>query len=75
TLQTQIFRAAFCENIHAQKASGNGRTGRRELQLLLEFLRPGYPFMVTRVDRLARGIKNLQDIVYSLNQQGVTLRA
>lgn len=31
--------------------------------------------MVTRVDRLARSIKDLQDIVYSLNQQGITLRA
>jgi len=30
--------------------------------------------MVTRVDRLSRSIKNLQDIVYTLNQQGVTLR-
>jgi DNA invertase Pin-like site-specific DNA recombinase len=27
------------------------------------------------VDRLARSIKDLQDIVYGLNQQGVTLRA
>ncbi|MBS1205835.1 MAG: rlgA [Proteobacteria bacterium] len=31
--------------------------------------------MVTCVDRLARSIKDLQDIVYALNQQGITLRA
>ncbi|STU72326.1 RlgA [Klebsiella variicola] len=31
--------------------------------------------MVTRVDRLARSIRDLQDIVYSLNQRGITLRA
>lgn len=31
--------------------------------------------MVTRVDRLARNIKDLQDIVFALNQQSVTLRA
>lgn len=31
--------------------------------------------MVTRVDRLARSIRDLQDIVYSLNQHGITLRA
>ncbi|WP_434470269.1 recombinase family protein [Klebsiella pneumoniae] len=70
TLQTQILRAAGCEIIRAEKASG-----RSELQLLLEFLRPGDTLMVTRVDRLARSIKDLQDIVYALNQQGVTLRA
>ncbi|EAR9092474.1 TPA: recombinase family protein, partial [Salmonella enterica subsp. enterica serovar Enteritidis] len=37
TLQTQILRAAGCEIIRAEKASGSGRTGRSELQLLLEF--------------------------------------
>ncbi|WP_241688066.1 recombinase family protein, partial [Salmonella enterica] len=57
TLQTQILRAAGCEIIRAEKASGSGRTGRSELQLLLEFLRPGDTLMVTRVDRLARSIK------------------
>ena len=31
--------------------------------------------MVTRVDRLARSIKDLQDIVYLLKERGVTLRA
>lgn len=62
TLQTQILRAAGCEIIRAEKASGSGRTGRSELQLLLEFLRPGDTLMVTRVDRLARSIKDLQDM-------------
>ncbi|EMD4511703.1 recombinase family protein [Salmonella enterica] len=75
TLQTQTLRAAGCEIIRAEKASGSSRTGRSELQLLLEFLRPGDTLMVTRVDRLARSIKDLQDIVYTLTQQGVTLRA
>lgn len=75
TLQTQTLRAAGCEIIRAEKASGSSRTGRSELQLLLEFLRPGDTLMVTRVDRLARSINDLQDIVYALNQQGVTLRA
>ncbi|MBS9431158.1 recombinase family protein [Photorhabdus hainanensis] len=75
TLQTQTLRAAGCEIIRSEKASGSSRTGRSKLQLLLEFLRPGDTLMVTRVDRLARSIKDLQDIVYALNQQGVTLRA
>ncbi|WP_412139555.1 recombinase family protein [Erwinia tracheiphila] len=63
TLQTQTLRAAGCEIIRAEKASGSSRTGRSELQLLLEFLRPGDTLMVTRVDRLARSIKDLQDRV------------
>ncbi len=75
TLQTQTFRAAGCEIIRSEKASGSNRTGRSELQLLLAFLHPGDTLMVTRVDRLARSIKDLQGIVYALNQQGITLRA
>ncbi|EGX5147429.1 recombinase family protein [Enterobacter ludwigii] len=75
TLQMQTLRAAGCEIIRAEKASGSSRDGRTELSLLLEFLRSGDTLMVTRVDRLARSIRDLQDIVYSLNQRGITLRA
>ncbi len=37
--------------------------GRTELQTVLEFLRPGDVLMVSRLDRLARSIGDLQDIV------------
>ena len=75
TLQTQTLRAAGCKIIRAEKASGSSRDGRTELSLLLEFLRQGDTLMVTRVDRLARSIRDLQNIVYSLNQRRITLRA
>jgi DNA invertase Pin-like site-specific DNA recombinase len=74
-LQEQALRAAGCAVIRAEKASGTVRAGRSELELLLEFLRPGDTLVVTRVDRLARSIKDLQDIVYTLKARGVTLRA
>ncbi len=74
-LQIQTLRAAGCEIIRAEKASGSSRDGRTELQLLLDFLRPGDTLMVTRVDRLARSIKDLQDIVHALNKEGITLKA
>ncbi|AKH65199.1 MULTISPECIES: recombinase family protein [Photorhabdus] len=74
-LQSQMLRVAGCEIIRAEKASGTKRYGRSELQLLLDFLRPGDTLIVTRIDRLARSIKDLQDIVYSLNQRGITLKA
>jgi len=74
-LQEQALRSAGCEVIRAEKASGTIRAGRTELELLLEFLRRGDTLVVTRVDRLARSIKDLQDIVYTLKARGVTLRA
>jgi DNA invertase Pin-like site-specific DNA recombinase len=43
--------------------------------VLLDFLRPGDTLMVTRVDRLARSIRDLQNIVHELRAKGVTLRA
>lgn len=75
TLQSQMLRAAGCEIIRSEKVSGTKRNGRNELQLLLDFLRPGDTLIVTRIDRLARSIKDLQDIVYSLSQRGITLKA
>ena len=75
SLQEQALRAAGCEVIRAEKASATRRDGRTELDLLLEFLRQGDTLVVTRVDRLARSIKDLQDIVYLLRERGVTLHA
>jgi DNA invertase Pin-like site-specific DNA recombinase len=75
TLQEQALRAAGCEVIRAEKVTGTSRTDRTELQVLLDFLRCGDTLVVTRIDRLARSIKDLQDIVYTLKEQGVTLKA
>src|SRR5262249_45373323 len=58
-----------------KKVAAPRREGRTELALLLEFLRRGDTLVVTRVDRLARSIKDLQDIVHLLKERGVTLRA
>jgi DNA invertase Pin-like site-specific DNA recombinase len=49
--------------------------GRDELNTLLEFLRKGEELVVTRVDRLARSIRDLQNIVYDLEKKGVVLSA
>jgi DNA invertase Pin-like site-specific DNA recombinase len=74
-IQEEALRRAGCEIIRSEKASGGSRAGRSELALLLQFLRRGDALMVTRVDRLARSIKDLQDIVHELRAAGVSLRA
>tara|TARA_Y100001934_G_C12177833_1_gene689941 strand:+ start:383 stop:532 length:150 start_codon:yes stop_codon:yes gene_type:complete len=48
--------------------SGVSVQGRNELNTLLEFLREGGELVVTRVDRLARSILDLQNIVYDLDK-------
>ncbi len=53
SLQRRTLKAAGCDVIRAEQASGTRRSGRTELQLLLDFLRPGDTLVVTRADRLA----------------------
>ena len=74
-LQRATLKAAGCGVIRSEKASGNRRDGRSELQVLLDFVQPGDTLIVTRIDRLARSMKDLQDIVHELKTRGVTLRA
>ena len=74
-LQRAALEAAGCKVIRAETASGSRRDGRTELQALLDFLHVGDTLVVTRIDRLARSLKDLQDIVHELKQKGVSLRA
>jgi DNA invertase Pin-like site-specific DNA recombinase len=41
----------------------------------VDFLRAGDTLVVTRIDRLARSLKDLQDIVHELKGRGVALKA
>jgi DNA invertase Pin-like site-specific DNA recombinase len=75
TVQHAALEAAGCQVIRAEKASGTRRNGRTELQTLLEFLNDGDTLVVTRIDRLARSVKDLQDIVHELKDKGVKLKA
>jgi DNA invertase Pin-like site-specific DNA recombinase len=74
-IQEEALRRAGCEVVRSETVSGTSRAGRSELALLLQFLHPGDTLMVTRVDRLARSIKDLQDIVSELRAGGVALKA
>jgi DNA invertase Pin-like site-specific DNA recombinase len=75
SIQEAALRAAGCQTIRSEKKSGSERGLRSELQTLLDFLRHGDTLVVTRIDRLARSMKDLQDIVHELKGRGVTLKA
>ena len=74
-IQIAALKAAGCEKIRSEKVSGTSTNGRQELKTLLEFIDAGDVLMVTRIDRLARSIGDLQDIVRALKAKGVALRA
>ena len=75
SLQRAALERAGSTVIRAKKVSGTSTQGRQELRTLLDFLRPGDELVVTRVDRLARSIGDLQDIVRELRTKGVALVA
>ena len=74
-IQVAALKAAGCSVVREEKKSGTSRSGRAELETLLAFMREGDVLMVTRIDRLARSMKDLQDIVHELKQKGVFLKA
>jgi DNA invertase Pin-like site-specific DNA recombinase len=75
SLQVDVLKAHGCEVIREEKKSGTTKDGRSELQTLLDFIRAGDTLVVTRVDRLARSIGDLQDIVRELRVKGASLKA
>ena len=74
SIQKEALKAAGCTVIRSEKASGTTTKGRNELATLLEFLRHGDTLVVTRIDRLARSIADLQVIVATLKAKGAALR-
>jgi len=75
SLQETALRAGGCDLIRAEKRSGTSTQGRAELRTVLDFIGKGDVLLVTRVDRLARSIGDLQDIVRTLKAKGASLRA
>ena len=74
-LQVERLKAAGCEIVRSEKVTGSTRQGRSELASIIEFLRPGDELVVTRIDRLARSIGDLQDLVREMRDRGASLRA
>jgi len=74
-IQEAALVAAGCDIVRSEKRSGTTTEGRTELETLLDFIRPGDTLMVTRVDRLARSVGDLERIVDRVKQQGAFLRA
>lgn len=75
TLQTETLTKHGCEMIRSEKVSGTSTENRDELNTLLDFVREGDELVVTRIDRLARSVFDLQKIVRHLSDKGVSLKA
>lgn len=72
-LQFDALRAAGVRTIYAEKTSGVGP--RPELHRALAALRPGHTLVVYKVDRLARSLKDLLQLLEKLRAEGAALRS
>jgi DNA invertase Pin-like site-specific DNA recombinase len=77
TLQKEALIAADVnpDLIFSEKVTGTKRDGREKLDLLLKIADQGDTIVITRIDRLARSMHDLQNIVHELKQKGVALKA
>lgn len=75
SIQEAALLAAGAHKVFVEKRSGTSRAGRDQLDLLMSVASAGDVVLVTRVDRLARSIGDLQDIVRALKSKGVALQA
>ena len=61
-----------CEKVFEEKVSGASKE-RKALKDMIEWVREGDSVLVWSIDRLARDLRDLQDIVSTLNNKGVSV--
>jgi len=70
--QLRDLRAAGCAKVFQEQVSSIGE--RAQLEAALDYVREGDTLVVTKLDRLARSARGLNDLVDTLERKGVALR-
>ena len=73
-LQREKLEEAGCEKIFSEKETGVSAAGRVRLQDALDYVREGDTLIVTRLDRLARSVVDLFNIIERLQAKSVAFR-
>lgn len=73
-LQLDALKAAGCGKIYKEKITGSTRE-RPELQKLLDQLREGDIVVIWKLDRLARSLKDLVNLVNEIQEKGGALHS
>lgn len=73
-LQLDALKAAGCEKVFREKASGAQRD-RPQLAAAIDYMRDGDTLVVWKLDRLARSMKQLIETVEGLEARGIGFRS
>ena len=74
TIQNAALEKDGCAIVFEEKRSGTKRDGRDQLQLAMKVLTKGDSFVVTRLDRLGRSLRDLANIAHEIEALGAHLR-
>lgn len=72
--QLRDLQAAGCERVYQEEVSSVDTVNREKLAEALRFIRQGDVLIVTKLDRLARSVKHLHEVVEAITAKGASLR-
>lgn len=73
-VQREALANAGIDKLFEEKRSGRSADDRPELQACIEFAREGDTIVVTKLDRLARSVRDLHNILATLDEKAVGFR-
>lgn len=73
-VQREALAKAGIDKLFEEKKSGRSADDRAELQAAISFARSGDTIVVTKLDRWARSVRDLHNLLATLEQKGVGFR-
>lgn len=73
--QNDRLKETGCLRIFEETSTGSDKQERTQLEAMLEFLRPEDCVVVTKLDRLTRSLKDLLDLVETIEGKGAYLKS
>lgn len=73
-IEILVENGADIDNIYKEKVTATSTAKRTQLQDMIKHSRKGDTILVTKIDRLARSISDLNKIVSELNKKGVSVQ-
>ena len=73
-IQMEGLATAGCDKVFSEKMSGRSAKDRVELANAIDFVREGDTLVVTRLDRLARSVADLHQLIEKLSEKKVGFR-
>ncbi|TGN36883.1 recombinase family protein [Paracoccus liaowanqingii] len=72
--QQRDLHKAGCDKVFTEQVSSVDVTARQKLAEALEFIREGDTLIVTKLDRLARSVAHLHEVLTAITNKGAALK-